>query len=76
MNNNIFGKRLRELRLSANKTQAGLAKDLFCGYYAFCSYEYGRTEPGLDFIVMVADYFGVTTDYLLGHNTGKTEGGT
>lgn len=29
-------------------------------------WEHGRSEPSIEFIIALAKYFGVTTDYLLG----------
>ena len=29
----------------------------------------GRASPGVNALVMLADYFGVTVDYLVGHDT-------
>mgnify|MGYP003286115575 CR=1 FL=1 len=38
----IFGKRLRELRISKGITQSELAKKLNVTYYAICNYERGK----------------------------------
>lgn len=63
----IFGERLKELRLKKKLTQAQAATALGLkddGHYR--QYESGRTVPGADKIRLAADYFNVTTDYLLG----------
>lgn len=56
-------KSLREAKgLSMAKVAAALA--LPKGTYA--SYEYGHREPGIEVLLKLADFYGVTVDYLLG----------
>ena len=61
-----FPRRLRRLRKSRNINQARLAKMLGYGYTAIANYESGRNEPSLGDLCRIADYFDVSTDYLLG----------
>ena len=61
-----FGKRLKELRKREHKTQVEMAKMLECTDRHYQRMEYGYvTGPSLTLITL-ADYFHVTTDYLLG----------
>lgn len=67
----MFGNRLRELRLQRNLTQQDLAKLLNVSPSTIGMYEQGRRDPDTHTIVFLANYFGVTTDYLLGTSTHK-----
>ena len=62
----LFGQRLLELRKNANKNQTDVAKALGISQPAYQNYENGRREAGYSTIVKLADFYGVTTDYLLG----------
>ena len=60
------GKRMLELRKQQGKNQADVAAYLGLTVAAYQNYETGRREAGYDTICKIADYFNVTTDYLLG----------
>lgn len=62
----IFGKRLTDLRTSNNLTQKALADTLNIQRVTIAKYERGERSPMLDHIISFANYFGVTTDFLLG----------
>ena len=38
---------------------------------AYGNYELGQREPTIDFLCKLADYFNVSVDYLIGHETKK-----
>ena len=57
--------RLRELRKERHKTQIRMAIDLNMSQNTISRYETGEREPGLSDLIQIADYFGVSTDYLL-----------
>ena len=57
--------RLRELRKERHKTQIRMAIDLNMSQNTISRYETGEREPGLRDLIQIADYFGVSTDYLL-----------
>jgi len=62
----LFGAKLRALRMQRNLTQAALASRLGLAKHAYISnLEAGRKAPSPDLAVQLADFFGVTTDYLL-----------
>ena len=62
----LFGAKLRHLRLKHGSSQRELARLLSLGSRAYVSnLEAGRKEPSLDLLLRLADFFGVTTDYLL-----------
>lgn len=61
-----FAQRLATLRKERNLSQKEVAISLGVSQALLSHYEKGVRECGLDFVVRCADYFGVTTDYLLG----------
>ena len=58
--------RLEELRNKLNLSQNELAEKLNMTQQRISAYEKGKREPDIDTIKQLADFFGVTTDYLLG----------
>lgn len=63
--------RLKELRMEKGKTQKEMAKDLGTTDVSIGRYEAGTREPKTDILNALADYFDVTTDYLLGRTDEK-----
>lgn len=61
-----FPRRLAELRRKRNMLQSELADDLFTTQSKISHYETGRQNPSIGCFVELANYFGVSTDYLLG----------
>ncbi|MFX4261030.1 helix-turn-helix domain-containing protein [Pelotomaculum propionicicum] len=62
----MFKKRLISLRKSKKLTQIKLAKILKISRGALSMYEIGQREPDYATLQRIADYFNVSTDYLLG----------
>ena len=58
--------RLRELRKSRKLTQAEVAKGVNCSAATYSRYEKGSRQPSLDMVLRLADFFGVSLDYLFG----------
>lgn len=58
--------RLKTLRQQKNINQAELGKILDVGKTTISNYETGYSVPDLETVVKLADYFDVSTDYLLG----------
>ena len=63
---------LKLLRESMNKSQKMVAADLGLDYKRYNHYETGRSEPDIATLILLADYFNVTVDYLLGHEKEPT----
>ena len=61
-----FADRLLELRQDKGISQAELSKALGVSYAIICYWETDRSEPTAANIVKIADYFGVSADYILG----------
>lgn len=67
-----FHERLKALRDESGKTQAVIAEDLEMTPQSFSYYLNGR-EPNYDTLIKIANYFNVTTDYLLGIDDNKNK---
>lgn len=63
--------RLKQLRIEKGKTQKEMAKDLGTTDVSIGRYEAGTREPKTDILNALADYFDVTTDYLLGRTNER-----
>ena len=57
---------LRELREDRKETQADVAHQLCLSPQAYQRYESGKRSIPLDCLIKLADYYNVSTDYLLG----------
>lgn len=70
----MLGRKLKELRFKNEITQVEFAKMLGVAQQTVGSWEKDKSTPNYDLLKQIADYFNVTTDYLLGH--GATNIGT
>lgn len=57
--------RLKELRKEKGVSQLKLALDLNTNQNTISRYETGEREPGIQELIKLANYFGVSIDYLL-----------
>ncbi len=69
--NAVFPRILTLLRKEKGLSQKKAAGDLQISQALLSHYEKGIRECGLDFVVRVADYYGVSCDYLLGRTADK-----
>lgn len=67
-----FGENFKKLRKSRNITQKELGAKIGLSKAVVSKYENGMGYPTYDVLIRIAQYFGVTTDYLLGVASGKT----
>lgn len=58
--------RLKEIRERKGITQKQVAEFLGRGVTTYANYETGRRDMDTETLVMLAEYFEVTTDYILG----------
>ena len=65
--------RLKELRKNKGVSQEQVAKDLNISMRAYQNYEYGQREPNIEMILKLAEYYDVTTDYLLGKESPSAD---
>ncbi len=64
----LFKERLKELRVTSPYTQKDIAKKLNISVSAYQYYESGKNEPGIEKLIILADMFGTSIDYLVGHS--------
>lgn len=67
-----FGTVLKQLRKSHNLTQEEFGLRIGLSKAVVSKYENGIGYPTFDMLIKISDYFGVTTDYLLGVAKSKT----
>lgn len=65
---NNFAINIRVLRFRKKLTQAQVSEELNLGEKVLSNYETGKRQPDFDMLLAFADYYGVTTDYLLREN--------
>ena len=63
-----FSARIKELRKEKGVTQAAMAKYIGCLDRHYQKIEYGEVNIPSLMLERLADYFGVSTDYLLGRS--------
>lgn len=56
---------LRTIRLAKGLTLQDLSKEIGVRYNTIWQWEIGTREPEVKYIVMLANYFNVSTDYIL-----------
>lgn len=66
-----FGEILAELRQDRKLTQRDLAKILFVSAGTISNYEKGVHFPDMEKLINLANYFEVSTDYLLGRCSSR-----
>lgn len=64
--------RIRELRQAHNLTQVELANNLSVAKQTVSNWENDNIQPSIDMLVKIADFFGVTMDYLLGRSNDNS----
>ena len=60
----MIGQRLKSLRLLRGKTQQDLADVLNISRSAYALYEAGRRQLGYESLLALADFYGISLDYL------------
>ncbi|MGN8967514.1 helix-turn-helix domain-containing protein [Intestinimonas sp. HCP28S3_D6] len=66
-----FAARLRALRRQKKQTQKDMAALLGCTVSNYQKMEYGQVNIPITTLMALADYFSVSTDYLLGRAEGE-----
>lgn len=57
---------LRDLRESKRLSQTDLAQEFFVNQITISQYERGTRRLSIEMLIKYADYFNVSTDYILG----------
>ena len=66
-----LAERMRELRKEKNLRQEDAAAELEISMSAYCRYELGSREPTASVLWRMADFYGVSLDYLVGRSDIK-----
>lgn len=66
-----IGKIIAELRIDRNMNQEDLAAILNISRSALANWESGNRRIDIETVVIIADFFGVSCDYLLGRTKHK-----
>ena len=61
--------RLESLREQRGYNQKEFVEEMGLPYTTYNSYETGKRTPDIEMLIRFADYFTVTVDYLIGHDT-------
>jgi len=64
----IFAERIRELRKEKKQTQTQMANYLRCSLRTYQYYESATHYPDIPDLIKLADFYDVSTDYLLGRS--------
>ena len=62
-----FPSRLKETRKSYGFTQIEVAKELKLCRVSLSNYENGKSEPDIETLTQLAEFYGVSTDFLIGN---------
>lgn len=63
---------IQNLRVSAGMSQVALAKELRVSKQCISNWENDNVQPSIEMLVKLADYFRVSTDFLLGRTQKET----
>lgn len=63
---------LKELREDNDLKQSYIAKLINCATYTYQRYEYGVLLIPIDKLIILADFYDVSTDYILGRTNDPT----
>jgi transcriptional regulator with XRE-family HTH domain len=64
--------RLKALRLERHLQQSDVARIIGCGQPLYSRYERGEREIPLSALIALADFYGVSLDYLVGRSDDPT----
>ena len=68
-----FQKRFSDLIESSDKTITAIAKDLHVSNQTISAWKIGTRSPKSPTVIVIADYFGVTVEWLMGFDVEKTK---
>lgn len=60
---------LKPIRIQANKTQAEVAKAINITQFTYSNYENGKSEPNIQTLCKLADYYHTSVDQIIGRDT-------
>ena len=68
-----YRKRLKKLRRSCNLSQVKVGKAIFISRQGYSHIENGRAELKVDDLITLCDFYGVSSDYLIGLKDNSEE---
>lgn len=71
MHGDFMYKRIRDLREDNDLTQKQMASILNCSQQVYSNYELGQRDIPTAILIKLADYYDVSTDYILGRKDKK-----
>ncbi len=63
--------RIRDLREDRDLTQKQLSEILHCSQQVYSNYELGQRDIPTQVLIALADFYGTTTDYILGRSNQR-----
>ena len=63
--------RIKDLREDADLTQTELSKYLYISQRSYSHYENGTRDIPINVLIVIADFYNVSIDYLLGRSNHK-----
>lgn len=67
----MINENIKRLRMANNITQVELATDLGVSKQCVSNWENDYIQPSIEMLIKLAEYFKVSTDFLLGLNDSK-----
>lgn len=67
----MYFQRLRDLREDRDMNQTQIAKLLFTSQTVYSRYERGALTIPVEHLIILADFYNVSTDYILGRTSKK-----
>lgn len=67
----MLGDTIKELRSAHGMNQVEFSKKLSVTKQTISNWENNNIQPSIDMLIKIADYFNVSTDYLLSRNNTK-----
>ncbi len=68
----MLNEQIKKLRTACGISQVQLAKHLGVTKQSISNWENDNIQPSIDMLIKLADYFNVSTDYMLGLDSKKT----
>ncbi len=68
----MLGENIRRLRQERGLRQEELGRRVGASKQSVSNWENGNIAPSIDLLIRLADFFGVSTDYLLGRQNQRT----
>lgn len=68
-----FPSKLKKARNNTGFTLREIGKELKMPYSTLANYETGRTQPDIETLGILADFYGVSVDWLIGTKGGKQD---